>query len=144
MSWSLIEEDVLYKEEIIIKDSYWLRGVFYQSSEETTYKSILGTYEPYRSDGEEAMVLPSGTSASDARMLYSSEQLLGYEDSGDVSLADKVFLSNPESGKTMPQRYVVMQRELWPQNSGFSLISQDDSNAYLLIKEEKAISNGVS
>ena len=142
--FALITQDQLFKEEIIIKDSFWQRGVFYQSSEEITYKNILGTYEPYRSDGEEGMVLPAGTSSSDARMLYSSEQLLGYEDSGDVSLADKVFLSNPEAGKTKPQRYVVMQRELWPQNSGFSLISQDDSNAYLLIKEEKAIANGVS
>jgi len=142
--FSLITQDQLFKEEIIVKDSYWLRGVYYNSSEETTYKSIYGTVEPFISDPDQAMVLPAGTSSSDARLFYSSENLLGFSDTGDISLADKVFLTNPDTGKSKAQRYVVMERELWPQNSGFSLISQDDSNAYLLIKEEKAIANGVS
>ena len=144
MTFALITEDQLYKEEIIVKDSYWYKGVYYESSEDIVYKSIYGTLEPFTRESNEAIVLPAGTSSSDAMYFYSSENLLTYDDGNDVSLADKVFLSNPESGKTMPQRYVVMQRELWPQNSGFSLISQDDSNAYLLIKEEKAIANGVS
>jgi len=140
--FSLITQDQLFKEEIIIKDSFWQRGVYYESSEETTFKAIYGTVEPYTSD--ESMVLPAGTSSSDAMFLYSSEQLLTYSDSGTVSLADKVYLTNPDSGKNKPQIYVVMERELWPENSGFALISTNDSNAYLLIKEEKAIANGVS
>ena len=138
----LIEQDVLYKEEITYEDSYWQRGVFIQGGEEVSYKPIEGTHEPFR-EGESGLVLPAGTSASDAKMLYSSEQLLGYEDSGQIGLADKVFLSDPETGKTKPQRYVVMTRELWPTNSGFKLITTDNANAYMLIKEEKVVTNGI-
>lgn len=142
MSWELIEEDTLYKEEITYTDPYTLRGVYYAGEESIEYKTILGTVEPYR-DGEEAMVLPSGTSASDARVLYSSEPLLTYDDAADISIADKVYLTNPEVGKTTPQRFVVMNKENWTTNSGFTLIDTDDAITYLLIKEEKAISNGV-
>ena len=142
MNWSLIEEDILYKEETTYTDPYTLRGVYYEGEETLSYKPIEGTHEPFR-EGESGLVLPAGTSASDAKMLYSSEQLLGYEDSGQIGLADKVFLSDPETGKTKPQRYVVMTRELWPTNSGFKLITTDNANAYMLIKEEKAVPNGI-
>lgn len=137
-SWNLIEEDILYKQEVTYKDSYWFQGVYHNGEENTSYKSIYGTYEPYLS-GEDALVLPAGTRSSDARTLYTSESLLTYEDSAEVTLADKVFLKNPDASRNKPQRYVVMAREDWAVNSGFALIDTDQANCYLLVKEEKVV-----
>lgn len=142
MDWALIEEDAFYKEETTVTDSYYKRGVYYEGDTIISYKTIYGTGEPYQ-DGTESIMLPSGASSTDAMILYSSEALLTYDDVGqDISLADKLYLKNPEVGKNKPQRYVVMNKEDWGTNSGFVLIQDDASVMYLVVKEEKVVKNG--
>lgn len=141
MTFSLIVEDTFYKEESTVTDAYTLRGVYYEGETSITYKSISGTIEPY-SKGEESMLLPAGSSSSDAKVLYTSEYLQTYDDTGDVSLADRVYLSDPEVSGNKPQPYRVMNKEDWSTNSGFVLISTDDAVEYLLVKEERAVNNG--
>ena len=141
MSFSLIVEDTFYKRETTFTDSYVLDGVYHQGEETVDYKSISGTLEPYR-DGEEAVVLPAGVSSSDSRILYSSEPLQTYDDTGEVGLADIVYIKNPDVSRSKPQGYVVMGKEDWSTNSGFTLISTDDAVTYLLVKKEKALDHG--
>lgn len=141
MDWLLIEEDILYKEEVTYSDSYVLRGVFYEAKESVTYKPFFCTDEPYR-QGEESMMLPAGSSAEDARVIYTKESLMTYDDVNDITIADKVYLSNPEYGKNKPQRYIVMNKEDWAVNSGFKLIKTDTADCYLIMKEEKVVDNG--
>ena len=141
MTWELIQEDPFYKEEKTFKDAYWYKGVYYESTEDTTYKTIYGTDEPYK-DGEESTILPAGVSSLDARMLHTSENLLPYSDVDEVSIADKIYLKDPTTSRNKLQRYVVMNKEDWYVNSGFTLIGTDEANVYLLVKEEKVVSNG--
>ena len=141
MAFSLIVEDTFYKLETTYTDEYYSSGVFYEGKLTVDYKTISGTLEPYR-DGQEAVVLPSGTSSSDARILYSSEFLETYDDTGDITRADKIYLSNPDVSRNKPQGYIVMGKEDWSTNSGFTLISTGDAVTYLLVKEEKALDNG--
>lgn len=141
MTWELLHEDPFYKEETTWVDAYWLRGVYYESQETSTYKTIYGTDEPYK-DGQEAVMLPSGTSSSDARILHSSEILLTYDSTGDLSTADVVYLKDPETTRNKPQGYVVMAKEDWHVNEGFTLIGNDQANIYLLVKKEKVVNNG--
>jgi hypothetical protein len=139
MTFSLIQESALYKEETTYTDSYILRGVHYDGTETTTYPVITGTHEP-QDDGEESLPLPSGVASSDARMLYTDEQLLTHSDTGDLSLADRIFFKDPEAGRVMPQRYVVMAKEDWGDDAnGFTLIGIGEANSYLLVKEEKVV-----
>lgn len=142
MSWLLIEEDVLYKEEVTYSDAYTLNGVYYEEKTSISYLPFYCTDEPYRS-GEEAMMLPEGSSSDDARVIYTDTKLLTYDDTGDVSIADKVYLKDPSTERNPPQRYVVMEKEEWKVNSGFQLIQTTNANCYLIIKEEKVIDNGV-
>ncbi len=137
MAFSLIQEDTFYKEEVTYTDSYTLRGVYYESESATTYKTFTGTDEPY--DEESILVLPAGTSARDARILFTSESLLDYDLTGDVSLADVVYLTDPEVGKYKPKRYIVMDKDHWKTNASFSLLQGEEATSYLLIKEEKVI-----
>ncbi len=137
MAFSLIQEDVFYKEETTYSDPYTLRGVYHDGEETTTYKIFTGTDEPY--DEESILVLPAGTSPRDARTLYSSEPLLTYDDTNDTTLADVVYLTDPEVGKYKPKRYIVMDKEHWKTNASFSLLQGEEATSYLLIKEEKVI-----
>lgn len=138
MTWELIQEDPFYKEEKTFKDAYWSKGVYYESTEDVTYKVIYGTDEPYK-DGEESSPLPSGIASSDARILHTSEILLPYSDVDEVSIADKVYLKDPTTSRFKQQRYVVMNKEDWYVNSGFELIGTDEANVYLLVREEKVV-----
>lgn len=141
MAWELIQEDPFYKEEVTWTDSYWLRGVYYEPQESLSYKTIYGTDEPYK-DGQEALMLPSGSSSTDARILHTSEILLTYDSTGDITTADTVYLKDPQTTRNKPQKYVVMAKEDWYVNSGFTLISENDANIYLLVKSEKVVDNG--
>lgn len=138
MTWELIQEDTFYKEEVTYKDSYFQRGVFYESVEEAINVPFLGTDEPYK-DGQESMMLASGMMSTDARILHTSEELLTYDATGDITTADKVYLKDPDVSRNKPQRYVVMKKEDWYVNSGFELIGTDHANIYLLVKEEKVV-----
>lgn len=138
MAFQLIIEDTLYLEKVEYTEPYILRGVYVAGGETITYESFSGSLDPYR-DGQESLMLPAGTSSSDARILYSSTSLLTYDDTGEASIADKVYLSDPQAGKKKAQRYVVMNKEDWTTNGSFQLISTDDAITYLLVREEKVL-----
>ncbi len=135
MAFTLITEDVFYKEDTTYEEPYYLRGVYYEGSEITTYPTLSGTIEPY-SAGEGAIMLPSGTRSSDAKILYTEEILNTYSDFGAESgMADKIYLVDPSIAKHPPQPYVVFEVDDWSVNSGFTLISS--ARSYLLIREGK-------
>lgn len=135
MSFELIQDDVIYKEEISYTEPYWLRGVYYEGSETVTYPTFGGTLEPYK-DGETSLQTPSGTMSSDAKILYTDEPLQVYRDfDADSGLADKVYLRDPETGKHKPQAYVVYDREDNTINASFSLL--DTATSYIIVREGK-------
>lgn len=132
MGFNLIKEYTFYKEvDSTPSGGSWVNGVWVTDTEGTIGTiPFTGTEEPYR-QGDTSLILPEGVDSNRAMILFTSEPLKTHSSVG-ATLADKIYLVNPEENPDA-EVYVVRDVEDWRVNSGFELlISQFE---YLCIRD---------
>ncbi len=134
MAFTLMGNEVLYKQSITKLPDYFNNGIMHEGEETFTYPTFSGWTEPM--DGEEAQMLANGASSKDTRWLFTEENLNTYQDfESDSSKASLVYLSNPEEGRKKAVPYVVFDRQDWDVSSNFSLVNK--SFDYIIIRQDK-------
>lgn len=134
-NFTMLQGQSVFKEVVTATDPYWDNGVYYEGDKVTTYQSLSDCFvEPM--DAEESEYLPSGISLKDSRWLLCDHNLNTYrENNDDASLADTIYLSNPETGRKKVA-YKVFDKEEWLEDDGMELLDSSSYN-FILVKEGK-------
>lgn len=134
MSWLLIQDDPLYLKTIVAGGGKWVDMEWVEDSPVVGYTPFTGTWEPYQT-GEDMIVLPDGVSSTDARIIYTEQELKTVDSvGGDSTLADIVYFKNPVTNPTT-DAYRVVSKGDWELNASFQLM---DSYGEYIVERVRA------
>lgn len=134
--FDLLGEKTYYKEVVTKLPPYWDKGVLIEQPPTISYVTFLGWDEPFGNDSEESVILPSGVESSSSRWLFTTEKLKVHESfETSTGIADKIYLRNPETGRSKPQAYVIAKAEDWDVTDNFTLL--EPSLDYVITREDK-------
>lgn len=136
MAFELLKGGSVWLKQSTKLPDYWENGVYHEGDETVSYKELKACFvEPMTP--EEAELSMSGVSSSEMQWLLTDETLKTYRDfETDSSLADVVYLSNPETGRVKPQAWVVYEIQIFENYDDFELI-EASGHDYVIVKEGK-------
>jgi hypothetical protein len=133
-NFTILKGQTIYKQGVSKGEGYWKDGVYYQGEDTPIYEPLSNVFvEPY--EREDSDILPEGISTNDARWILCDHVLSSYRENADnASMADRIFLRDPEVGKKATP-YIIFDIETWGGDEGMELLS--DGFNYVAVKEGK-------
>ena len=134
MGFELLKGITLWKEVKTKTPSYWDKGILKEGEVSVDYIEFTGHWSPM--SPEEGELLPTGISCRQAIWVHTGHILNTYSGfNSDTSIADKIFIKDPRSGRKRAVPYTVTEVEEYILGSDFELI--EDEFAYICIREGK-------